>query len=172
MRKKQGQKAQHRLGSSGRWRPLKMRQAFAALLITVLSLTAQTMDEAKCTRIAKAVVGLNYERSSPDFPDRAQIWRFEPGGALSAFAAADFRKPVKAKPSGAIWKFGVEDHHCTLKVAAKTKPEHWSAYRLRDVTWAIVTLNAADRHIPDFEDHTGMRMRFCGTGEHCKSSVK
>lgn len=144
----------------------------AGLLVAGGRLTAQTMDEAKCARIAQAVVGMNYKRSSPEFPDRAQIWRFEAGGALSAFAAADFGKPAKAKPGNAIWKFSVEDHHCTLKVAAKTKPGHWSAYRLRDVTWAIVTLNTSDKHIPDFEDHTGMRMRFCGTGEHCKSPVK
>ncbi len=151
---------------------LKIGLVSASLLLAGASLNGQTMDETKCARIAKAVVGLNYERSSPEFPDHAQIWRFQENGELSAFRTADFIKPTKAKPGSALWKFGVEDHACTLKVAAKAKPNHWTTYRLRNVTWAIVRKKDVDQHVPDFEDHTGMRMRFCGTGEHCKTSLR
>lgn len=159
-------------GSRRQQSGILLASAAAALFLSGGGVGAQAMTETRCARIGKAVVGLNYERSSPEFPDRKQIWRFEADGVLSAYAASDFGKATAPKPGGALWKFVFEDQFCALKVASKTKSHHWSTYRLQDVTWAIVTANAAERHIPDFKDHTGMRMRFCGKGEQCKASPK
>ena len=135
---------------------------------------AQAMSAQRCARISAAVNGLNYHRQASDFPEKENVWRFERGGTLQIWAMPETGKPGNGKKTDWHWKFEFEDQRCVLKIAATEQPTRWLSFRLRDLTWAIVDIakwkgssRPEERHIPDFEDHSGVQTRFCGMGDRC-----
>ena len=123
----------------------------------------------RCGKIGKAVSGISYLRLDSDQSEKTQLWRFLSDGRLEAKLAADLGK--KTRTIGR-WQFQHEDGTCVLKVAWEPKIDHWLTFRLVDVTWAIVTMPKDERHIPDFEDHTGAKFRFCGADKKCRVQEK
>ncbi len=149
--------------------------AMGAILLFVTPVFAVPMRAERCAKIAAAVVGLNYHRQDTAMPDRAQVWQFGSGGKLQIHAVADFGKLTTEKKIRGHWKFEFEDQSCVLKTASAEQPSRWLSFRLHDVTWAIVDVSkwsraakGEEKHIPDFEDHSGIKTRFCGTGDRCE----
>lgn len=133
------------------------------IVLSVASLNAQPVSAERCKRIAQAVRGSSYLRSNPDFPEHDQIWHFVDETVLQISQKSG--KNRAGQPM--VWKFQFEDQMCQLKVAGNNKSDHWISYRLEEVTWAIITRNGKDHHIPDFRDHSGSMMKFCNFGANC-----
>jgi len=133
------------------------------LALGMASLNAQAVSQERCKRISQAVRGGSYLRSNPDFPGHDQVWHFVDETTLRIR-----QKSAKNRTDQLmLWKFQFEDQACQLKVAANNKPDHWMSYRLEEVTWAIITRDGRDHHIPDFRDHSGSMMKFCNSGANC-----
>lgn len=133
----------------------------------------------KCAKLAKAVVGLNYHRSADDAVNSGQVWRFATAEKLIATAADSFSRAPAEKSSEALWRITLEDERCVLKVSPPKSSPHWTSYRITDMTWAIVDTKkwqapgkGEEKFVPDFEDHTGMKTRFCGIGIRCEKLWK
>jgi hypothetical protein len=135
---------------------------------TPSTLIGQNIVPAKCAKMANMVTGLNYHRSSGDSWKDGQVWRFAENGRLNTFAPGSAGLAAAKRLSEALWSIETEDRKCVLKVTTPTRPPHTVTYRIVDMTWAIVNINGADKHVPDFEDHSGMKTRYCGIGEVCE----
>ncbi|MBX3722036.1 MAG: hypothetical protein KF713_09365 [Turneriella sp.] len=137
----------------------------ALTLLLYPPLYAQTLVKTKCTRLASAIIGFNYHRSEGQEIDRGQIWRFVEQGKLLTFSATKHGL-AGAKPlSDAVWKLEDEDGRCVLKIAGVNRQEQ--TFRITEITWAIYNIGGEDKHVPDFEDHAGMKTRYCGSGDAC-----
>lgn len=127
---------------------------------------------AKCRRFSAAVSGLNYHRSEANEITSGQIWRFEDKGRLLVFPAGHRGLSQIKKSNDAQWAIEAEDERCVIKVTGTQKPGQTLTFRITDTTWAIVKIRGEDKHIPDFEDHTGMKTRYCGVGDRCEKLWK
>lgn len=126
----------------------------------------------KCARFTAAVTGLNYHRSEADDITRGKIWHFGPKRSLSVFDASAAGITAGTTPLTAEWRIDAEDERCVFRIAGLAKPGQIQTFRITDTTWAILKIRGEEKHIPDFEDHTGMKMRYCGIGKICEKLWK
>jgi hypothetical protein len=149
----------------------------AATARPLTALPQQSVE--KCERLAKAVTGLTYHRSAEDALNTGQIWQFMAQEKLRMRVADGATGSLAAKSSEALWQIAFEDERCVLKVSPIKTPPHWTTYRITDTTWAIVDTRkflgqgqGEEKFVPDLEDHTGMKTRFCGIGDRCEKLWK
>lgn len=149
-----------------------MRIFFVLMLCTYalsnITVLAQSPIATKCRRLAATVSDLNYHRSETPELATGQIWHFGAKGKLSIYKSAAGGLSKAEKLSEALWAIAEEDGHCAFKITSQTTPPRTVTFRITDTTWAIYTVAGEDKHVPDFEDHSGMKTRYCGMGKICE----
>lgn len=141
-------------------------------MVAETGVTGQNPLTAKCARLANAITGLNYHRSETSDIASGQIWRFESKGKLAIFPAGTKELNSNTKATAARWNIAAEYDRCVFKITPDGKTGQTLTFRITDTTWAIVRFGSDDKHIPDFEDHSGMKTRYCGTGNDCQKLWK
>ena len=115
----------------------------------------------KCARFASSVLGLNYHRSETNEIASGQIWRFYAKQKLAVYLPTDKGLQGAKKIAEATWVIEPEDNLCVFKITGLGRQGQTQTYRIVDTSWAIIKIGSEDRHVPDFEDHSAMKTRYC-----------
>lgn len=141
----------------------------AGVVLLSLPLSAAPESPATCARFALHITNGNFHRSQSPELSSGQIWRFEPGGQLAIFVSGSGGLRAQKRLGDVLWRVEFEDSRCVLRVAATTKPSRWTTYQIVDTTWAFAKgLQGEEIHVPDFEDQTAAKTRYCGRGDRCE----